>query len=333
MNTKTHLFFMRPISTCVVVLAIFLLTSCESATSSPTPEQTWPSEVTAIEYISPADNTPQPALFYKPATHQPAPLLVALHTWSGDYQSLSLPYAEWCIKNNWVLIHPNFRGPNDHPEATGSDMAIQDILSAVDYAKKNANVDPNRIYLVGASGGGYTALMVVARDPDIWAAASVWVPITDLSAWYYQSKKIQPEYADDIVKSLGGAPGDSAEVDLAYQERSPITHLSPSITTPIDINAGIHDGHLGRVFIDHSLLAFNALADPKDQILDNDINYLVNNAQVPKHLIDPFLSDPSYGVNQPLFRKQSGRVRITIFDGGHEIIFNAALTWLSMQSK
>jgi len=324
---------MKPITISIVILAALLLASCTSGAPAPTPEQPWPPEVTTIKYISSADNTLQPALFYKPTGQQPSPLLVALHTWSGDYQSLSLPYAEWCIKNNWVLIHPNFRGPNNHPEATGSGMVIQDILSAVNYARKNANIDPNRIYLVGASGGGYTALMVVARNPDLWAAASVWVPITDLSTWYDQSKKIQPEYADDIVKSLGGAPGDSAEVDLAYRERSPITHLSASITTPIDINAGIHDGHLGRVFIDHSLLAFNALADPQDQISGNDINYLVTKAQVPKHLIDPFLSDPSYGENQPLFRKHSGHVRITIFEGGHEIIFNAALTWLAMQKK
>lgn len=315
----------------IALLVFIILSSCAP---KPTLDQSWPSEVVPIKYISSEDYTFQPALFYKPNVQDPSPLLVALHTWSGDYlQSASAPYAEWCIKNNWTFIHPNFRGSNNNPEATGSDTVIQDILSAVDYARYNSNIDPNRIYLVGASGGGYTALMVAAKHPDIWAGVSVWAPVTDLSVWYSQAEQLQLQYADDMVKSLGGKPGTSAEVDIAYKNRSPITYLSTSTFVQIDINAGINDGHTGSVPISHSLLAYNALVPPQDQLSAEDIQYFVANAQVPKYLIDPLLVDASYGDKVPLFRRQSQNARITIFDGGHEIIFNAALTWLAQQQK
>ncbi len=116
----------------------------------------WPEAVREIKYPSKADNTKQPALFYAPKVEaEQRPLLVGLHSWSSDYkQTMSVPYAKWCIEKKWNFIHPNFRGPNRRPEATGSELVVQDILSAVDYAKKNGAVDERRIYLVGASGGG-----------------------------------------------------------------------------------------------------------------------------------------------------------------------------------
>ena len=102
--------------------------------------------VQSITYVSPADNTRQPMMFYKPQTDEARPLLVGLHSWSEDYrQAESVIYSEWCIANDWVFIHPNFRGANTKPQATGSELVIGDVLSAIDYAKRHARVDEGRI--------------------------------------------------------------------------------------------------------------------------------------------------------------------------------------------
>ncbi|MFM7606398.1 MAG: hypothetical protein ACKO8Z_14535, partial [Prosthecobacter sp.] len=45
------------------------------------------------------------------------------------------------------------------------------------------------------------------------------------------------------------------------------------------------------------------------------------------------LPDASYGLNTPLFRKTSGNTRVTLFEGGHEIVHQAALNWLAIQRK
>ena len=297
-------------------------------------EPAWPRQVREIRYLSSADSTAQPAMFYAPDKNEDRiPLLVALHTWSGSYnQKISIPYAQWCIDKGWIFIHPDFRGPNRRPEATGSELVVKDILSAVDYAKKSANVDPNRVYLVGASGGGYTALLMAGRAPHIWAGVSAWVPIADLRAWYFESSKAGRRYADDIVKSCGGVPDANAGVDREYEKRSPVTYLHKAVSLSLDINAGITDGHTGSVPVSHSLRAFNLVAAPGDRISEEDIKFFTEEAQVPAHL-KAEISAPAYGKKVPLFRISSGRARVTIFDGGHEIIYEAALSWLAEREK
>lgn len=281
-------------------------------------------KITKISYISSADNSEQPAMFYAPASPKAVPLIVALHTWSGNYKQRSYKDIEaWCEKNGWAYIHPNFRGPNKRPEATGSDKVIQDIVDAVKYAEKNANIDRSAIYLLGLSGGGYTALLMAGRHPEIWAGVSAWVPISDLKAWREQGR-----YVADIVKSCGGEPGDSEAVDKEYVKRSPLTWLANAKGVPLHINAGIKDGHAGSVPISHSLLAFNKLAEPEDRLTEEEIRYFVEKANVPPNLKQE-ISDPSYNEKKPLFRRSSGTATVTIFDGAHEYVADAAINWIN----
>ena len=293
----------------------------------------WPDDVVEIKYVSKADSSMQPAMYYDSGSVKTKPLLVALHTWSGNYRQKSgAAYAKWCLLHDWIFIHPDFRGPNNRPQATGSDLVVADILSAVDYARENANVDVSRIYLIGASGGGYTSLLLAAKAPDIWAAVSAWVPITDLREWYAESLERDNRYADMIVSSCGGHPGDSDSVDAEYDNRSPRHFLRDARSVPVDINAGIYDGHIGSVPVSHSLKAFNVLAEQEDKIGEKLIDYIVREKAVPPELSgDTF--DPYYSEKSVLFRRTSNNVRVTLFDGGHEMITNAALHWLKRQKK
>ena len=313
--------------------------------SGVTTHQVWPGEVETIYTISRIDSTKQPALYYNPdhfvdeKPEQARPLLVALHTWSGTYrQRWSLDYWKLAKKHGMVFIHPHFRGANNKPEATGSKLAMSDILDAVSYARRNANVDSSRIYLVGSSGGGYMALLMAGKHPDIWTAVSAWVPITDLERWYYQSKVLKQRYAADIENSCGGVPGCSDSVDYQYFQRSPIHFLTDAHVNlfahvsdlPIDINAGIRDGHDGAVPIDHSLYAFNALADSSDRIPESDIRYMVDWARIPEGYPEP-PADSLYEDHMPLLRRHSNNVRLTIFDGAHQGLPGAAVEWLLAQ--
>ena len=293
--------------------------------------EAWPEQVKDITFFSQADGSMQPALFYDSGNPAPRPLLVALHTWSNGYkQSGSIPYVQWCIEKDWLFIHPDFRGANDHPQACGSPLALADIYAAVQWAKEQGAVDTSRIYLVGTSGGGMAALLAAAYFPRLWTAVSAWVPISDLSAWYHEGIEQKSRYPEMIRQSCGGIPGESDDTDRQYRLRSPLTHLAKARGLKLDINAGIHDGHTGSVPVSHTLTAFNALAIEEDQISEENIRYFVMEEKVPPDLIQP-LNDPSYGEKIPLFRRQSGNTRVTIFKGGHEIIFGAALGWLEKQ--
>ena len=294
----------------------------------------WPKEIREIKYLSKADNTKQPALFFAPTVRgEPRPLLVGLHTWSSDYRQNNSPYGKWCIEKKWNFIHPNFRGPNRRPQATGSELVVADILSAVEYARKNGAVDETRIYLVGASGGGYAALLMAGRAPEVWAGVSAWVPILDLAQWHAHTSKRKMKYAREIELSIGGKPMAGSEAAAEAMKRSPVTYLAHAKGVALDINAGINDGHSGSVPISHSLDAFNLLAAAKDRLGADLISEFVKTAKVPAALKGQAPVDAAYGKKAVLFRRQSGAARVTIFQGGHEIIPAAALHWLAKQQR
>jgi pimeloyl-ACP methyl ester carboxylesterase len=288
--------------------------------------------VRAIEYGSSVDDTLQPALFYDPGGEEPKPLLIALHSWSGNYTQANPAYGVWCIAKKWVLVHPDFRGVNQRPEACGSELAVADILSAVEYAKKNCKIDDKRIYLVGASGGGYASLLMAGRAPEVWAGVSAWCPIYDLKVWHAEARERGLRYAGMLEKVCGGAPGASAEVDEQYRTRSAAAWLERARNVNLSINTGITDGHNGSVPISHTLHAFNSVAAPQDRISEEVIARMQQDPQMPADLLQP-IDDPLYRRKPALFRRVSRTAQVTIFQGGHEIIYEAALGWLEHQTK
>ena len=303
-----------------LVRAVFVL-----AVFSPAAAQ----ELRDIEYRSAADNSMQRAMFHDPKSEKPVPLVVALHTWSGGYrQQHHKPIREWCMKKGWAYIHPDFRGPARRPEATGSELVIGDIVSAVKHARESARIDPRAVFLVGTSGGGYHCLVMAGKHPELFAGISAWASISDLKAWYHDNIRGGRRYADDIVKSCGGKPGDSPVVDGEYRKRSPVSYLRDAKgKVRLHIATGITDGHNGSVPISHSLRAFNEVAEEKDRIGLEEIAFMTKEARLPDTLVkaDP---DPAFGTKQPIFRRSSATATVTIFEGGHEIIQPAAIAWM-----
>lgn len=304
------------------------------ASSPPTSHAAWPRDVKTVQITSSADGTQQPSNYWMPEeAGKRVPLLVGLHTWSSSYtqETYSLDYLKECRARGWAVIFPNFRGPNKQPEACGSDLALTDIRDAVDWMCERTAIDPSRIYVVGVSGGGHMALLCAARYPKLWAAVSSWVPPADLAAWHGQAAAQGRVYADHLAAVCGGAPGDSEEVDLEYRHRSPVHRLAETKDVRIEIAAGILDGHGTSVPISHTLDSFNVLARANgfaDRVIPKEtVDEMVATAKVPASLGEP-PQDPTY-VKPVLFRREAGPVRVTIFQGGHEIQATAAIEWLA----
>ena len=295
----------------------------------------WPPELTEIQVVSSYDRTLQPSMFYAPPKQgRPVPLLVGLHTWSSNHKAAVMPYYEFCRKNSWAFLYPNFRGANRNPGACGSEGAVQDILDAVAAVRGKIAVDPDRIYLAGNSGGGHMALLMAGRHPEIWAGVSACVPISDLAAWHGESLRRKKSYWKMLERVTGGAPGLSKEVDLQYRFRSPITYLAAVRgKVKIDILAGINDGHgRGSVPIRHSLRAFNLLAAEADRIPDPAIETMTRERKVPSEIAGEW-PDVEFRRRRIHFRRISGNVRVTIFEGGHETMPVPMLNWLSRQRR
>ncbi len=296
----------------------------------------FPEEVTEIRFISSGDQSEQPALFWKPEGNKKVPLLVGLHTWSGTYkQSGGATYAKWCRKVGWAFIHPDFRGANWTPDALGSDLAVADIVSAVEYAKANADIDETRIYCIGVSGGGHASLLMAGRHPEIWAGVSAWCGISDVAEWHRQCRGTKfKNYAEHIEKALGGAP-EKGNRNSSADNRSPVTWLCNAGKVPLDINHGINDGRSGSVPFIQSIHAWNQVVKKESKFSGGEISEFYETKKIPASLagFKAGKVDPFYGTHQPILRRIDGNTRLTIFNGGHEIVHDAALNWLAAQQR
>lgn len=287
--------------------------------------------VKEITYPCKFDGSQQPAMFYQAKGPGPRPLLVALHTWSGDHTQASRNYSDFCIENDWNFIFPNFRGPNWLEDGCGSELVVSDLEDAVAYMKHVTDVDPARVYLVGGSGGGHCTLLMAGRRPDLWTAVSAWCPISDIAAWHQQCLNTPHKgYSEHIESACGGIPASSEHAGKEARKRSPLTWLPNAANLTVDISTGIHDGHTGSVPVSQAIHAYNVLAAPEDRISDQDIAYIVTTEKIPAHLASNE-SDPAFGSRPVYLRKQSNKVRLTLFEGGHDLLPWPALTWLAKQ--
>ena len=318
---------MKTFLTVILALAVICVFGAENAKKKKAKR---PSPFKTVEYTSKHDNTQQKALVWFSKSAEKRPLVVALHTWSFDYKG-GAPYAAPAIKCDFHVIAPDFRGRNNAKnfDSMGSDAAVSDIVSAVEWMKENAKVDEERIYLVGGSGGGHMGLLMAGRHPEIWAAVSVWCPISDIKRWcgFHNGRG----YAKNIIDNLKGNPCTDEAAAKEAVKRSPVTWLANAKNVNIDIGTGINDGHTGSVPIDHALNAYNILADDADKVPQEHIEHMLKNRTAPEGT--PVVSDAGYGKRKIHYRKTSGNCRVTIFEGAHDILTSYSYSWLKHQKK
>ena len=288
--------------------------------------------------VSPLDGEMQPLLYWAPETAatQATPLFVFVHSWSSDYLQDNGKWLKECARRKWIWLHPDFRGVNQSPKACGSKYARQDVLDAIRFAKEKFNVDSDRIYLAGVSGGGHMALLMAGHHPEQFSAVSAWVGPTDLIDWHqFHCTNGKPQkYAIMIEKSLGGAPGVSPAIDAEYRDRSPVFHLQNAEDLPVSIWSGVEDGHTGSVPIRHSLRAFNAIAESHGSavVSAREIEELSTARALLAPTAEDIVIDPALD-RKILLRRRSRESMVTIFEGGHESIPDAAFEWLESQRR
>ncbi|QDV66396.1 Prolyl oligopeptidase family protein [Rosistilla carotiformis] len=324
------------------LIVLLLASTGEIEAVDPSPQELPNSSVDPryieAEFVSTFDRTMQPLRYALPPKSQDAerPVLVFLHSWSSDYHLHKPEWLRAALSRGWIFVEPNFRGPNDNPEACGSAAARADVLDCVEFAIKHLNVDTNRIYLAGASGGGHMTMLMAGRHPERFTAASAWVGISDLKKWYehHSPNGIPQNYAKKVAKCCGGAPGVSKLVDQQYYQRSPIHWITNAGDLPLDIAAGVHDGQSGSVPFQHSVQLYNAIAKSHAAPLvsDAELQQLWDQGKLTKPQAQDTAEDPTYRRDIKL-RRKTNNARLTIFEGGHEGLAEAACAWLEVQRR
>jgi lysophospholipase L1-like esterase/pimeloyl-ACP methyl ester carboxylesterase len=289
-------------------------------------KKNWPPPFQQVQIKSTSDSSIQQAWYYPSTGNSFQPLIISLHTWSGDFQQED-PLASEALLRNWNYIHPDFRGINNRPDACGSPLVIADIEDAIRFAIEKGKVDTQNIHIIGVSGGGYATLLAYMQIRYPVKSFSAWVPISDLRSWYWESKGRKAKYADDIEKvAMKNGVMDWKELD----RRSPIRYPYPAAlrkNASLHIYAGVHDGYTGSVPISQSMQFYNKIAaaiypDRKELLITEPIQQSL----LTKRLNPDAEPDLKINSRQIHFTRSTDRISITLFEGGHEMLVPSALT-------
>src|SRR3954466_13313939 len=78
----------------------------------------------------------------------------------------------------WYGAPPLVRGRGGDDPANLSELSEQDVMNVLEIVRKEYNVDPDRIYLLGHSMGGGGTWHIGIKHPDLWAALAPISPAT-----------------------------------------------------------------------------------------------------------------------------------------------------------
>lgn len=297
-----------------------------------TSKNNWDNTFQKVGIPSSVDGKIQNAYLYSSKSKTPKPLIISLHTWSGNYTQRD-PLTKEILARDWNYIHPDFRGANKTAEAMGSPLVISDIEDAIQFALKNTNSDPKEVHIIGVSGGGLATLIAYMNVHYPIKTFSAWAPISDLETWYWESVGRKQKYADDIFKAVST---DSVFNSKEAIKRSPLLQKYPQElrkNAKLFIYEGIHDGYTGSVPITHSINMYNRLvgeikygitdldqissksASDSDLVSDKEIINLITKRFNPNYKKDEKLFDRNIYLS-----RKFDNIQLTIFEGGHEQI-------------
>ncbi|GGQ04284.1 alpha/beta hydrolase family protein [Shewanella litoralis] len=204
------------------------------------------------------------------------PTIIFPHGGPISYDSTTFDYwSQFFANRGYAVLQMNFRGSagygfqfmNSGLKNWGLEMQ-NDIEDGAHWLVQQGITDPKRMCIVGASYGGYAALMGVAKTPDLYKCAISIAGVTDLESLVKSSRNY--DNSKIVKKQIGD------DYDDLYQ-RSPIS-MAASIKVPVLLIHGTKDR---VVKADHSEAMYDELHELNKPVkyvaLENGDHYLSNN--------------------------------------------------------
>lgn len=212
-------------------------------------------ETAAIEVVSTDGLTIDAFLTLPPNPSQKIPLLVMPHGGpigvSDDrYYSSDV---QWLAMNGYAVLQVNYRGSSGYGKSFRQSGLREwgrgieeDIEAAISVALSEKEIiDSDRIGIIGASYGGYSALMGVLRNPEVFRCAVSFAGVTDLTL-LFNGERVRKNA--DLRDQLIGMVGDPSVEYEQLVEHSPVYQFR-RFTRPILIAHGTSDS---VVDVEHS---------------------------------------------------------------------------------
>lgn len=132
------------------------------------------------------DKVDIPAIITMPVQKEKVPVVVMLHGTGSNKDEAGMGYvlmAEKFAQKGIASARFDFRGVGDSKgeyKDYDYETAVADTLKVLEYVKKNENVDPNRVGVMGWSQGGTDAFLAAAKS-DEFKSVLTWAGAIDLS--------------------------------------------------------------------------------------------------------------------------------------------------------
>lgn len=210
------------------VIAIDLPTGCRDIIQAASTDLEFCSEGRSIEFPSKNGRfakayyyPPVNELFVAPENTKP-PLIVKVHggPTAQCNNSFSLAVQYWTSRG-FAVVDVNYGGSagfgrayRDQLKSNWGIVDWEDCEAAALYLIKEGKADQEKVFIEGASAGGYTALSALTFGETFTAGASYY-GISDLSLLAKETHKFESRYMDQLI-------GPYSEFRGVYQSRSPI---------------------------------------------------------------------------------------------------------------
>jgi dipeptidyl aminopeptidase/acylaminoacyl peptidase len=199
------------------------------------------------------------------ATAEKLPLLVLVHGGvHGDVKpDHDARIVRELVEQGYAIIAPDYRGSTGY----GRDywrlidyggLENEDVLAGKKWMlEEHANLDPQRVGILGWSHGGMITLMNIFDHPEDYKVAYAGVPVSDLVA--------RMGYKDDAYRDLFSAPyhiGKTAADNVAeYRRRSPAWNAE-KLRTPLLIHTTTNDEDVNVLEVEHLIKSLQAAGRP-----------------------------------------------------------------------
>ena len=142
--------------------------------------------------------------------------------------------------NDYIVVAPNRRGMpgwgtkwNEDISKDWGGQVMQDYLAAADFAKTLSYVDGDRMGVVGASYGGYSAMMLAGIHENRFKTFIAHDGLFDMKSWYLTTEELFFAKWD-----LGGSPYDNP-IPKSYTEFNPSNYVNKWNKPMMIIQGGI----------------------------------------------------------------------------------------------
>ncbi len=179
--------------------------------------------------------------FYSPvSTGERPPLVIFLHggPTSACYPVFDPRIAFWTLRG-YAVLDLNYRGSSGYGRAyrlrlaaQWGELEVEDIRGSIDALAAAGRIDPQRVFVRGASAGGFSALRALVELPPLRGGASLY-GVSDPLALRRLTHKFEADYLDWLI----GDPEQDAE---RYRERTPLVQAE-RITAPVIFFQGALD--------------------------------------------------------------------------------------------